>query len=91
MKYKRFLNILTGTIGCVYVLIVTVTEYCILLENEKLWMTVEQFCNNYSISKSTFYKEVKSKRLKITKLKSRTYVTKKNGEAWIALLETVPT
>ena len=63
-------------------------EATIPQEIEKGWMTVEQFCEIYSISKSTFYKEVHSTRLRITKLKSRTYVTKRNAEAWIALLET---
>ncbi len=61
-------------------------EVAIPIEIEKSWMTVSQFCAAYSISRATFYKEVQSKRLKITKLKSSTYVTKKNADAWMDLI-----
>jgi hypothetical protein len=56
---------------------------------EKELMTIDQFLAVYSISRSMFYSEVRKTKLKIVKVGTRTFVSKKNAQAWHNSLEEV--
>lgn len=45
-------------------------------------LTVEDFLEIYSISRGTFYREIKKGRLITKKLGSRTYIKRADAEAW---------
>jgi hypothetical protein len=44
---------------------------------------VNDFCKRFSISRSAFYREVRENRLSILRRGSRTYVSRRDAEAWI--------
>lgn len=50
-------------------------------------LTVAEFLTIYSISRATFYSEVKKKRIKIKKLGKRTFILCKDAEIWLGALE----
>lgn len=56
----------------------------------KEMMSVEEFLAAYAISRSTFYGEVRKKKLKIRKLGSRTYILLKDADLWMNALEVAP-
>jgi hypothetical protein len=45
-------------------------------------MTVGDFLARYSIGRTTFYREVAAKRLKLRKLGSATRIARSDAEAW---------
>ena len=45
-------------------------------------LTVADFCERYSISKTSFYREVNAKRLKLRKFGSATRIARADAEAW---------
>lgn len=53
----------------------------------KEMMNVEEFLTAFSISRSTFYAEVRKKKLKIRKLGSRTYVLRSDASEWMNALD----
>ncbi len=53
---------------------------------EKQLYTVTEFCAAYGIGRTTFYAEVKAKRLRMVKLGSGSRVTRTDAEAWVAQL-----
>ena len=52
-------------------------------------MTVAEFCSRYSIGKTSFYREVNAKRLKIRKFGSATRIARADAEAWADALPTI--
>ncbi len=48
--------------------------------------TVADFLAAYPISRSSFYREVQSGRLRITKIRRRSYVARVDAEAWLTKL-----
>ena len=64
-----------------------ITQEIVVRISEKGLFTVSDFCALYSISRTTFYSEVRAGRLRITKRQSSTFVTRKNADDWIAQLE----
>lgn len=50
---------------------------------KKQLMSIETFLEVYSLSRSKFYSEVKTKSLRITKLGSRTYIALIDAESWL--------
>ena len=54
---------------------------------KKEMYTVKDFLKVFSISRSCFYDEVKCGRLKVVKLRSRTYVIREDAEDWKTLLK----
>lgn len=50
-------------------------------------MSVEEFLAAVSVSRSTFYSEVRKKKIKIRKLGSRTYILGTDAERWMNALE----
>lgn len=55
--------------------------------SKKDMMSVEEFLEAYSISRSTFYSEVGKKRIKVRKLGRRSYVLKIDADTWMNALE----
>lgn len=51
--------------------------------------TVADFCARYSISRTSLYREVAAKRLRIRKFGKATRITRADAEAWVASLPTV--
>lgn len=51
-------------------------------------LTKREFLDRYGIGHTTFYEEVKSGRLKITKVGAKTLVKVADAEAWLAALPT---
>uniref|UniRef100_A0A973WA88 Helix-turn-helix domain-containing protein n=2 Tax=Bradyrhizobium septentrionale TaxID=1404411 RepID=A0A973WA88_9BRAD len=49
-------------------------------------MTIDQFCRSYCVGKTKTYSEIKSGRLKIRKLGSKTIIARADAEAWLASL-----
>ncbi|ANU08455.1 helix-turn-helix transcriptional regulator [Paraurantiacibacter namhicola] len=49
-------------------------------------LTVADFCDRYSIGKSSFYREVNANRLAIRKFGSATRIAREDAEAWAASL-----
>ena len=47
-------------------------------------MTVGDFLARYSIGRTTFYREVAAKRLKLRKLGTATRIARSDAEAWAA-------
>jgi predicted DNA-binding transcriptional regulator AlpA len=45
---------------------------------------VNEFCNLFAISRTSFYREIKAKRLPVMKRGCRTYVSRVDAEAWVA-------
>lgn len=54
---------------------------------KKDMMSVEEFLEAYSVSRSTFYSEVRKHRIRVRKLGSRSYVLRTDAEAWMNALE----
>jgi len=44
---------------------------------------IKDFCENYSISRRSFYREVNANRLHIFKRGGRTYIARDDAEAWM--------
>jgi hypothetical protein len=44
---------------------------------------VNDFCKHFSISRSAFYREVRANRLSILRRGCRTFVSRRDAEAWI--------
>ena len=49
-------------------------------------MTVADFCDRYSIGKTSLYREVNAGRLKIRKFGAATRIARADAEAWAAAL-----
>lgn len=54
--------------------------------NDKQAYPIPEFCSRYSVSRSTFYREVDANRLQILKVGRRTLVAKSDADAWLASL-----
>lgn len=52
-------------------------------------MTVSDFCNRYSISRTSLYREVAAGRLMIRKFGSATRIARGDAEAWAGGLLTI--
>jgi hypothetical protein len=50
-------------------------------------LSVENFLTLFSISRNTFYSQVRLKKLKIKKIGIRTYVTRADANAWMNELQ----
>ena len=50
---------------------------------EKQIYRVRDFCDSYSISRRSFYREVKANRLRVFKRGGRTYIARDDAEAWL--------
>jgi hypothetical protein len=50
--------------------------------------TVADFCTRYSIGRTSFYREVAARRIKILKFGAATRITRQDAEAWLASLPT---
>jgi len=50
---------------------------------QKKLMNIETFIDEYSLSRSKFYQEVRSKMLKVTKVGSRTYIARQDADEWL--------
>lgn len=48
--------------------------------------TVNEFCDRWRISRSTFYEEVKDRKLVVRKIRGRSIVTAPDEAAWLARL-----
>ena len=55
------------------------------MEHKELF-TIADFLNLYSISRSTFYREVKGGRLRILKRGRSTRISRKDAENWVEKL-----
>ena len=44
---------------------------------------VNDFCARFAISRSEFYREIKANRLHVMKRGRRTYVVRRDAEAWV--------
>jgi excisionase family DNA binding protein len=55
---------------------------------EKELMTLPEFLERYSISRTTLYREIKDGRLRATKVGRRTLVARVDAEAWLRTLRT---
>jgi hypothetical protein len=42
-----------------------------------------EFCARYAISRRSFYREIRAKRLHVIKRGGRTYVARKDAELWL--------
>ncbi len=49
-------------------------------------MTVAEFCDRYSIGKTSLYREVNAGRLKLRKFNTATRIAREDAEAWAASL-----
>lgn len=49
-------------------------------------MTVADFLARYSISRTSFYREVSAQRIRIRKFGTATRITREDAEAWAAAL-----
>ena len=49
-------------------------------------LTVADFCTRYSISRTSLYREVSAKRLKLRKFGAATRIARADAEAWAANL-----
>lgn len=52
-------------------------------------LTVADFCARYSIGKSSFYRELAAKRIRIRKYGSATRIARRDAEAWAERLNVV--
>lgn len=57
--------------------------------NSKSLMNIPEFCAAYSVSRTTFYAQMRTKKLKVCKLGSRTYVKLSDAQAWMNALTDV--
>ena len=55
---------------------------------EWAFLTVNEFCERYRVSRTTFYKERAAKRLVTIKIGRRTFVRISDAELWAAQLAT---
>ena len=49
---------------------------------EQLIFRVSEFCHLYAISKTSFYREVKARRLRLIKRGRRSYVERQEADRW---------
>lgn len=49
-------------------------------------LTVTQFCERYSIGKTSFYREVAANRIRIRKFGTATRIARADAETWLASL-----
>lgn len=49
-------------------------------------LTVREFCHRFSISRTTFYEEVKAHRLEIRKIGQKSIVLRDEADRWLAAL-----
>lgn len=49
-------------------------------------LTVNEFCRRYSVSRTTFYDQVKARRLEIRKVGHKSIVLTEEAERWLAAL-----
>ena len=54
--------------------------------HRKTLMTVNEFCEQYSLGRTTFYNEVRVGRLQVVKRGRRTLVACVDAEAWVNAL-----
>lgn len=52
-------------------------------ETKKQLLSLEDFCEEYSLSKTRFYSEVKKKKLQPIKLGNRTFIAREDAQAWL--------
>lgn len=55
-------------------------------EAPPLALTVKQFCTQFSISRTTFYEEVKARRLEVRKIGHKSIVLTAEAERWLTSL-----
>ncbi|RZJ17649.1 MAG: DNA-binding protein [Brevundimonas sp.] len=55
-------------------------------EHSPLALTVKQFCTQFSISRTTFYEEVKARRLEVRKIGHKSIVLTAEAQRWLASL-----
>lgn len=55
-------------------------------KSERRAFDISEFCHRYRIGRSSFYKEVKSGRLRAVRVGRRVIVTADDAEAWLASL-----
>ena len=58
-------------------------------ESKKELMTTEEFLAIYSVSRATYFREIKKGKLKQTPLGRRKFIARVDAEAWLALLRSV--
>ena len=58
--------------------------------DDKAAYQIPEFCNRYSVSRSTFYREIEAKRLSVFKVGTRTLIAKADAEAWFSALRSKP-
>lgn len=49
-------------------------------------LSVQDFCNLYSISRATFYRELKARRLHVSKIGRSTRIKRSECDRWLANL-----
>ncbi|APG62555.1 hypothetical protein LPB140_06895 [Sphingorhabdus lutea] len=52
-------------------------------------LTVSEFLEIYSISRTEFYRQVKAGHIRLTKMGNASRVTKADADAWLAALPTI--
>ena len=57
----------------------------------KTLMTVNEFCHQHSLGRTTFYNEVRAGRLHVVKRGRRTLIARADAEAWLNALCEPPT
>lgn len=57
---------------------------------DKLAFEVNEFCRLHSIGRTTFYEEVKARRLEVRKIGSKTVVLADDARRWLAALPSSP-
>jgi len=59
-----------------------------MLEITKELMTLCDFIERFSVSRSTVYRELAAGRLRFVKVGRRTYISRKDAETWLQALRT---
>lgn len=67
---------------CIGVLYSTYKHGGTMAEKKQL-MTIEDFIEEYSISRTFFYYELKKGNLRITKIGRRTYIKRQHADDWL--------
>lgn len=49
-------------------------------------LTVNEFCRRFSVSRTTFYEQVKTRRLEVRKIGQKSIVLTEEAERWLAAL-----
>jgi len=82
VSYRHDFNVLSSGRAFFFFNITTAKDN--FMEKEAL--RVSEFCQRYSISKASFYRETASKRLNIVKRGRSTLVTRREAERWLEQL-----